>query len=476
MDDTRISRKNPGLISTFKIHNIILGILFFGLFLRLLNLGKKSLWLDEAFNLAVVKSGIKALWSKTFETHHPPLHFILQGFWIRFGETEFWLRLLPALFGAAAIPLLYVFAKKLAGKEAAITSIGLAAFSPLLIWYSQEARPYSFVVAVGMAAMMAALNLFQKPKLSGTFFFTVIMIAAFYTHYEMILLIPFQFFLLIFLTARKKSLFRPFYYWLSGLILSGIAFIPWWRTPAARIFLSVVKTGSYPGQILSTKLGIKPQILMTILFAATLSILAFGAYFFQILLKKGLIEKALRRSSRGIDIVVFSVVVLSLIASVIPRGYSIKKQIVLFWPYGIFIIGCIWPWEDRYRKKVIAVFLLSIAFSLINIYAVPKDEWREAVDFLDKEYRQGDVIFLLPSYSSFPFEYYNRGKLPSAGIDLDSYDQKIKAIQLTTHRTWLVSNQETFIDPEGKIRSSLAKSAAHLRSKAFYRIQIDLFR
>ncbi len=462
-------------LAKIRTRHIILGISLLGLFFRVMNLGSKSLWLDEAFNVAVAKSGIKALWTQTVETHHPPLHFILQRFWMRFGESEIWLRMLPALFGASAIPLIYIFIKKLGRKDAAITAMGLVAFSPLLIWYSQEARPYSFIVAIGLAAMTTALLLFLKPKPMTASLFIIIMIAAFYTHYEMIFLIPLQAYLLIFLVAKKKSGIRAFIYWLVGVLLAGLAFSPWLRTPAARSFLAVLKTGSYPGQILASKLGMKPQILVLILAATALAVLSIGAYCFRILLKKSWFEKALNHGGVRIDIVLFAVMAVLLIASVIPRGYSIKKQIVLFVPYGLLLIGLLWPWEARHRKKIVAVFCFSIICSLINIFAIPKDDWRQVVDFLGKEYRAGDVILLLPSYNSFPFEYYSRGKLPSEGIDLDSYEHKIEALRSDTQRIWLVSNREAFIDPEGKIRTSLVQIVTTVKSVSYYRVQIDLF-
>ena len=189
-----------------------------------------------------------------------------------------------------------------------------------------------------------------------------------------------------------------------------------------RSFLAVLKTGSYPGQILGSKLGIGPQSLVLILASTALAILALGAYFFRILLKKGWFEKVLNRDGRGMDIMAFAVMAVLLIASVISRGYSIKKQIVLFMPYGMLLVGLI-----------------------------------------------------LPSYSSFLFEYYSRGILPSEGINLDSYEHEIAALRSEPRRIWLVSNQESFIDPEGKIRKALGQVVEPTKSICYYRVRVDLF-
>ncbi len=257
---------------------LLLAATFAGLLLRLLNLGGKSLWLDEAFNISVVKNGLQALWTQTYETHHPPLHFMIQKIWLLFGEGEFWLRLLPALCGAAAIPLVYLFGKKLVGKGAAMTAAGLVALSPWLIWYSQDYRPYSFVVVMALAAMTAALNLFLKPGPLNGIIFAIAMAAAFYTHYALLALVPLQIWLLVYLKSREKIEARGPRYWLVGLIAAGIAFYPWLRTPAARAFFGALKTGSYPGQMVSKGLGIGSTALVLIMIAAAYLVLVAGMH------------------------------------------------------------------------------------------------------------------------------------------------------------------------------------------------------
>ncbi|MCX6561923.1 MAG: glycosyltransferase family 39 protein, partial [Candidatus Aminicenantes bacterium] len=325
-----------------------------GLLIRLLNLGGKSLWLDEAFNIAVVKTGLKALWTQTFETHHPPLHFILQKLWMQGGEGEFWLRLLPALCGAAAVPLVYFFGKKVAGKNASLTAAGLVALSPLLVWYSQDFRPYSFVVALGLAAMTAAVYLFLKPGLLTGIVFAVGMVAAFYTHYALLSLIPLQILLIVFLKTRGKIEAHGISYWLFGLAAAGIAFFPWLKTPAARAFFSVLKTGSYPGQMLTKGLGIGTTTLVLLMIAAGYLVLVAGIHVIRWSAEKRKIGRQAKREGAGANVTLGVLWLVFLGLSVMPRGYSIKKQIALFVPYGMLLIGCGWPWERTNRKKIAA--------------------------------------------------------------------------------------------------------------------------
>ena len=45
-------------------------------------------------------------------------------------------------------PLTAAIARRLGGRRAALAAAALAASSPLLIWYSQEARAYALLVAL----------------------------------------------------------------------------------------------------------------------------------------------------------------------------------------------------------------------------------------------------------------------------------------------------------------------------------------
>jgi mannosyltransferase len=162
------------------------------------------LWLDEAFGLSVTKAGQNVLWSGTFENHHPPLFYFLQKYWIQLGESEYILRLLSALFGTASVPLIFLLGKRIAGKGVALSAAWLSAFSPLLIWYSQEARSYSLLIFIGLAVMLAVVNLFLRPNLGWAGLFIVTMTAALYTHYGAFLLVPLQLCLIVFLKARPQ--------------------------------------------------------------------------------------------------------------------------------------------------------------------------------------------------------------------------------------------------------------------------------
>jgi len=97
--------------------------------------------------------------------------------WVRvFGSGEAGLRSLSAVFGTATIVLIGLMARRLAGDRAGLAAAALAATSPLLIWYSQEARAYALLV------MLVALSIvcLQRERLGA---WGLVAVLALATHY-----------------------------------------------------------------------------------------------------------------------------------------------------------------------------------------------------------------------------------------------------------------------------------------------------
>ncbi len=107
--------------------------------LRFWRLGDWGLDSDEVFTLRD---------SVTIRPTNPrPLGYLLNHYLIRpfLPLDEFGLRLLPAFFGALAIPALYLVTSRLIGRRAAFLAALLLTFSPLHVIYSQFGRYWALV-------------------------------------------------------------------------------------------------------------------------------------------------------------------------------------------------------------------------------------------------------------------------------------------------------------------------------------------
>ena len=112
--------------------------------LRFSTLGRQSFWYDE-----VPSRPHSPLFPSTSSCgpcptarRAPPLYYVLVWIWAHvFGSSDLALRSLSALVGTLVVPAAYLAARALVSRWAGILVATFAAVSPLLVWYSQEARP-----------------------------------------------------------------------------------------------------------------------------------------------------------------------------------------------------------------------------------------------------------------------------------------------------------------------------------------------
>jgi mannosyltransferase len=135
------------------------GVTILGAVLRFSTLSSQSFWLDEAqaaHELHLSLGGMLSAWNAS--EWNPPLYFLLAWPWAKvFGTSEAGLRLLSALLGTAVIPITYLCGRELVSRRAGLAAAVLAALSPFMIWYSQEAREYMLLAALsGMSLLFFA--------------------------------------------------------------------------------------------------------------------------------------------------------------------------------------------------------------------------------------------------------------------------------------------------------------------------------
>lgn len=113
---------------------------------RLHQLGADDLWTDETF------SGFLALtpeWVSYLRIDNtPPLYYLVLRLWCGVASCgELGLRLPSAVAGIAFVALIGVFFKQAFGRGPALIVALVAALSPVHVYYSQEARVYSILLA-----------------------------------------------------------------------------------------------------------------------------------------------------------------------------------------------------------------------------------------------------------------------------------------------------------------------------------------
>jgi mannosyltransferase len=154
--------------------------------LRLYRLDAQSLWYDEAVTADLAQQSLADLTRWTANDIQPPLYYYLTAGWGRLaGWSEWSLRWPSAFFGVLTVPLLAVLARRLSGsgRVAAVAAL-LATLHPMLLYYSQEARMYTLLTALGIVMVYWGVQLagpaWRPIELFG---YLLAATAALYTHY-----------------------------------------------------------------------------------------------------------------------------------------------------------------------------------------------------------------------------------------------------------------------------------------------------
>ncbi|MEA1959074.1 MAG: glycosyltransferase family 39 protein [Chloroflexota bacterium] len=128
---------------------ILLLLTIFGLVLRIYGLGYQSFWYDEGYTvnaaLAMLDNGWPILPSGNFYGHGLLNTGLTAASMGLFGETEAAARLPSVLFGAATIPLVFFFTRRICDKKTALIASVLLTFSIVEIAWSRQARMYQLL-------------------------------------------------------------------------------------------------------------------------------------------------------------------------------------------------------------------------------------------------------------------------------------------------------------------------------------------
>jgi mannosyltransferase len=154
-------------------------------------LNQQSFWFDEAVTVELVhKSLPKMLAALPNSESTPPLYYVLAWGWSRiFGTGEVGLRALSALLGTATVPISFAIGRLFVSKRAGLFAAGLVACSPLLVWYSQEARSYALLAFLSALSVLVFGHALRWPTPRAFTSWAFVACLALLTHYFAIFLI-----------------------------------------------------------------------------------------------------------------------------------------------------------------------------------------------------------------------------------------------------------------------------------------------
>jgi hypothetical protein len=180
--------------------------------LRAYHLDGQSLWSDEGISLVRSTLPLGEMLAQ-MPVEHVPGYFVALHAWIALtGVADFALRYFSLLPSVWAVALIYRLGADLGSRGAGLAAALLLAGSGFQVWYAQEVRMYSWLLALGMLATIAYWRLLQRPGWGVWTLYVLAVTGTVYLHY------------FGFLVPLSHAAFAPIW-WLGGRDRRGLI---WW--------------------------------------------------------------------------------------------------------------------------------------------------------------------------------------------------------------------------------------------------------
>jgi 4-amino-4-deoxy-L-arabinose transferase-like glycosyltransferase len=414
----------------------------FGLFTFLLRLPflTGSFWLDEAAQ--AVES--TRPWAEQFDLaddFQPPLFHLWVFLLQQVSHSEAWMRLASVLPGVLTTVLFTAVAERWFSRKAALWVGLLLSTSSLMVFFSQELRPYMFAVGWSSLASFAFLELMFAREDNGAkksswwlLVFTIANAAAILSSYVALFLLP-AWLITTFLIRRESTALILKSLGVSGLFF-GVWFLgfreqlavgndlrstlPGWdqvvSLPQAKAFFLTL------GKFVSGRLPLDLSVRHTVLVGIPLALLLAG----------GSLSGWKNRSSvfMAAALIFCLPLMLTWIFSFFIPVLEPKRVLYLL-PWLFLLVGVV---STRWRWSWIvgAVWLGIQVFGLLRYWQDPllqREPWREAVQLVEQNYQSENSVVVFGFDGPFaPWRWYQQEGFPTINTGRDPLDTQEEAL------------------------------------------------
>ena len=397
---------------------ICLVIVIIGAALSFADLGRQSLWLDEAFTWFFVqldwRSAITAI---QFDAVNPPFYYLfVKVLSSDSALSEAVLRspsALAQLFGIVAV----IFLGYRLGGEPGGAAAGLFwATHPLIVWASRDARPYALAAALGAGAVWAFITLRRSLSMPVSATAIVFLALGLITHYFFFVLTAALILFALIDIRRSPSLFRRW----TLLTLAAMIPLAIWLT----FYFSQASPSLGIGWIRTPRLSDIPLTLWNLIsgYAGVFDVasLAFGLI---VIVALGIVIFYGDRS-QGTRIVLTGLLIPVVAVWVISqrRAVYMDRYFIVLMPFVAGIVALAASaagkqlsrsWARWAAVTVCALVALSAGFSVHSAWKFEKEDWRGLAEFLELEGATDDSYSVSELEITLPLGFYKFSDLGS---------------------------------------------------------------
>jgi mannosyltransferase len=357
---------------------LLAGVVGVGAVLRFATLGSQSYWFDEAqaaheFHLSLGSM----LSSMVGHETNPPLYFVLGWVWGHvFGTGEVALRSLSALAGTAVVWLAYLCGREFVSRRAGLVAAALAALSPFMIWYSQEAREYMLLTALCGASLLFFARSWRDPSSRNIAWWATFSALAVLTHFFAGFLIAPEALWLLYVVRSRAVTFAV---GVVAAVQAGL--LPLLFTHATSSLLGFVSAAPLRARIQQVPVAFglgtlyeDPAVRYGLLFAAVLVAILIA------LLVIGADGRQLRGAGAAAALAAL-VVLVPLVVALLGEDYYIPRALIPAWIPLAVVVGasCTAP-RTRFAGGLLAgVALAGMVYAQVKIdgsWQYQRPDWR----------------------------------------------------------------------------------------------------
>jgi len=389
-----------------------------GALLCAIELGTRSLWLDEGSTFAITSQHGAALWKGIKgDGGNMLLYYLLIHVVIKLFGGAAWVLRLPSLLATAATGgLTTLLGLRLFGDRRKAVAGGLLTVVSLpLVFWGQNARGYALMVALAAASMLAFVTLLERPSRGAIVGYVLSTLAMLYVGYDAALLVLAQLALLVQFRERIRLL-------VGCLVAVGVGCVPLLILAAQRgsgqLFwvppLSFGELGQTGETLLSTALPPNFHHTVTTIAATVLSAVAVLA---ALAAAATVVRRHARRQTHWqVSFLLAWVLipaVIGVLASVAGEPIELARCAILLMP-GLALL-VVWalcdPRLPRFAGALGVTVLLGLRLAqVIPAYGVSPENWKAATAYTLAVTGQGRAcVAFYPQDGRESFDYYLRG-------------------------------------------------------------------
>ena len=407
----------------------LLAVLAAATILRFWGISQKSFWMDEIATVMHSRPPLKAIpghvayYQATPPLHYAAVHVFMKVFW----ESEFIVRLPSVLAGILSIPFLFLLGKEIYGEREGLIASFLLTFSSVHIFYSQEARTYSFFTFFILGSLLFLIRAFKRKRFWDWFAFGVFVSMSAHTHFFTAFFIAGEmalaFFYYLKIDRRYIKMDNTLFAGVLCLIIAGMLY---YFTPSYDLLFKAKK---YEHGYIFTLPLMELFGVVGLRIKEVLKYISLGGmlYVSMALLSISLVKNIIRRHKTGFLIILYFII--PLITAILflenfklynPR-YFVPLQPVYFliMAHGmVFIVQMIERLFLRFgivcaknlREKGIILFAVILPLFevplLIKYYTGQKQDYRGGIKYIKENMSAKDNI-IIGAFDGGVYDYYS---------------------------------------------------------------------